>query len=56
MEGEGIHGGGDDGDGFPSPRMEVEDDDGLEEQRKDDPGRMRPCNPRKDSAGDSDHE
>lgn len=55
MKAEGVHGGGgdEDGDGCPSPRMEGEDEDGLEEQRKDDPRRMRPNNPRKGSAVDS---
>jgi hypothetical protein len=53
-----VHGGGDeDGDGCPSPRREGagEDDGVLEEQRKDDPPRKPPNNPR-DLVGDLNHE
>lgn len=54
MEVEGVHGGGDeDGDDCPSPRREEDDEDGgdLVEQRKDDPQRTKPDNPRKDLVG-----
>lgn len=58
MEVEGVRGGDEGGGGCPSPRREEEDEGcgGLEEQRKDDPRRMKPDNPRKDLVGGSDHE